>query len=503
MKNFCVIDIGTNAVKIKIFSNGQYYTLKNKHIARVGNNVSKDDIIRHVQDFIRAAKKIYNVKQNNIYILATEGVRSAPNGKEIQEELEQKTKRKIHLLDPRREARLSVLGGLNSIQLKNNPKQVLFIESGGGSTEISLLDMTQKPFKIVASESLPIGSRNGKETLNQAAKINRFCEMLRKKGGKFDSSLQVVINSVAVSRIIAQKAKAETYRPDLIAEQQDEIDINHFKASCLKILGQKKYDEDFVKSYFLKENTVDGFVGHVNVLHYILDKLQQEKDLELKDNISISTTLGGLKEGAAAEIEKKLAQEGAEVLKIKESEGNEVPDTKPLTAKDKEYTQSLRKYYKALAAKEDSEYTEEKSDTSFHATLNRKDGEKLHIHATDANNIGLSAQNKKGEKKIPEYEDFKNLVIFAKQQGQTISFGNIKSEEFKARLLIACLENDVALTHLPQINPEEIDKETSLRVKKIKFHKKAEIEKLKTENPAEKKQNIDLISYKKQEKLRA
>ena len=88
----------------------------------------------------------------------------------------------------------------------------------------------------------------------------------------------------------------------------------------------------------------------------------------------------------------------------------------------------LRKYYKALAAKEDSEYTEEKSDTSFHATLNRKDGEKLHIHATDANNIGLSAQNKKGEKKIPEYEDFKNLVIFAKQQGQTISFGNIKSE---------------------------------------------------------------------------
>ena len=178
MKNFCVIDIGTNAVKIKIFANGEYHILRNKRISQINNNVSKADIIRHVEDFIRTAKEEYDVNQNNIYILATEGVRSAPNGKEIQLELEQKTNRKIHILDPKREARLSILGGLSSIHLKNSPKQILFIESGGGSTEISFLNMRKRPFEIAATTSLPIGSRNGKQTLHQEEKINDFCAEL-------------------------------------------------------------------------------------------------------------------------------------------------------------------------------------------------------------------------------------------------------------------------------------------------------------------------------------
>ena len=69
MKNFCVIDIGTNAVKIKIFSDGRYVSLRNKLIGQVNNNVSKDDILRHVQDFIHEAKDGYQVPQNQeIYL---------------------------------------------------------------------------------------------------------------------------------------------------------------------------------------------------------------------------------------------------------------------------------------------------------------------------------------------------------------------------------------------------------------------------------------------------
>ena len=118
MKNFCVIDIGTNAVKIKIFSDGRYVSLRNKPIGQVNNNVSKDDILRHVQDFIHEAKDGYQVPQNQVYIYATEGVRRAPDSKLIQQEIEQKTQRRLHVLDPKREARLSALGGLSSIELK-------------------------------------------------------------------------------------------------------------------------------------------------------------------------------------------------------------------------------------------------------------------------------------------------------------------------------------------------------------------------------------------------
>lgn len=470
MKNFCVIDIGTNAVKVKIFANGEYIkNIPNRFISQVDNHVSKEDILKHVQSFIQEAHK-HDVKLENIYIMATEGIRSAPNGKEIQEELEKNTHRKVHVLDPKREARLSILGGLSSIRVKNNPKQILFIESGGGSTEISLLNMEQKPFGIISSVSLPIGSRNGKEKLNQTEAINRFCQDIKKKGIKLDPSLQVIVNSVSAVKILAKQMQAEVFRPDLITRNQNSIKIEAFNHICEQILSQKDFDEDFKKAYFLKDETLDGFIGHVNVLHHIFQELQKHQELNLDTNCAISTTLGGLKEGAAKEIEKKYKREEQEEnLKVTEGESTQVPSLS--ASSDKKYAEPLREFYKKVAQKEVSQYEEDIKAPYYKATIHRANGEKLHISATNANNIGIEAQDRQGEKKIPSYADFKNLVLYAKQQGQIISFGNIKSEEFRARLLLACIENDVKIQNQPMINPERIDSETRIRLQKEKVKK--------------------------------
>ena len=495
MKNFCVIDIGTNAVKIKIFSNGEYHILRNKHIGKIDNNVSKADIIKHVEDYIRTARKEYNVQKKNMYIYATEGIRSAPNGKEIQKELEHKTHRKVHILDPKREARLSILGGLTSIQLQNNPKQIFFIESGGGSTEISFLDISQSPFSIEAIQSLSIGSRNGKEKLHQEQKIRDFCVALQRKGIKIDSSAQIIINAVGASKLMCKQLAMPSYRPDLIAEQQNTISIKNFIQNCEEILSQKSYDTDFQKSYFLKEENKDGFIGHINVLHHILNNMQEQ--LELPQNMFISTTLGGLKDGAAKEIELHYKKEA---LNIKDNTDNLTSSS--LSTQDKKHTVHIRHYYKKIAKEEKSQYIEKEDSPYYQATIQRNNGEKLHIQATNTNSIGLTAQDKHGKKKIPDYEDFNKLVLFAKEQEQVIEFGNIKSEEFKARLFLACIENNVSLTQIPQIDMEQIDKETSLRLKKAKLKKKKIT--LETSQTSEiHNPNINLTPYFNNQKLRA
>ena len=41
------------------------------------------------------------------------------------------------------------------------------------------------------------------------------------------------------------------------------------------------------------------------------------------------------------------------------------------------------------------------------------------------------------------------MALLAKKSGRSISFGEIKSPEFKARLMLACLENDVKMKNIP------------------------------------------------------
>lgn len=471
MKNFCVIDIGTNAVKIKIFSDGRYVSLRNKPISQINNNVSKDDILHHVQDFIHEAEDGYQVSQNQIYLYATEGVRHAPDGKLIQQELEQKTKRKLHVLDPKREARLSALGGLSSIELKNNPKQVLYIESGGGSTEFSLLDMSVKPFGVIASQSLPVGSRDGKKRLTQYAAFDDFCKEVRKKGAVLGDSTQVVINSGAAARLIAKRYKYPAFRPAALEKNQNSISLKDFMDMSRRVLVKKDYDEAFCHDYFLTEGLQEGFVGHVNVLNHILKNLKQHDELKMADALPITMTLGGLKDGIAQEIEYNYSQ-GNENLNVGETiaKGEKVFNSSDVI--DKSYAAPLRQFYKDVAQKENEEYAEDEKSTEFHAVLKRQNGDNLHIYSKNTQNVDLQLEGKNGKKKIPEYSDFNNLVLYAKQKGQKISFGSIKSHEFRARLYLACLENKVEVKNTPEIDYDKIDTKTMLMLKKAQFQNK-------------------------------
>ena len=99
-----------------------------------------------------------------------------------------------------------------------------------------------------------------------------------------------------------------------------------------------------------------------------------------------------------------------------------------------------RGFAKKLAQQMSWEYEEDKNKTIFRAKLKANDGSSTFICASSQNDVSLSAKNSDGTPKVPDLAVFKELVAKAQQSNQPISFGNIKSPEFKARLLIACME---------------------------------------------------------------
>lgn len=106
-----------------------------------------------------------------------------------------------------------------------------------------------------------------------------------------------------------------------------------------------------------------------------------------------------------------------------------------------EFKQSWRIFANDVATKMGWEYEEDKRDVNFKAKLKATDGSYTLICASSPNNVSLSAKNSTGASAIPDLVVFKELVEKIRKDGSTtVNFGNIKDQEFKARLLIACME---------------------------------------------------------------
>lgn len=146
------------------------------------------------------------------------------------------------------------------------------------------------------------------------------------------------------------------------------------------------------------------------------------------------------------------------------------PEEKADAPKNQDFKEPWRKFYQKAAAKENAVYSEDKDSAHYKATFSRTNGEKLEITATPQHKVSLGAKDKDGNSKVPSYEDFNNLVLAAKEQGGRISFGKIKTPEFRARLMLACLENNVDIKTLPEFGTMEgLEPETKQRLAKHKI----------------------------------
>ena len=163
MKKIAAIDIGSNAVRMLICyvisSEDEHIFQKNSYLRlplRLGEDAFKNGVISNqkitlLTNAILSFKyimKVHEVKDYQIY--ATSALRESKNSKEVISIIKKKTGLNIELISGLKEAKLISKG--NSLEQIDFNKIFIYVDVGGGSTELSILrkgaDKISKSFKI-------------------------------------------------------------------------------------------------------------------------------------------------------------------------------------------------------------------------------------------------------------------------------------------------------------------------------------------------------------------
>jgi exopolyphosphatase / guanosine-5'-triphosphate,3'-diphosphate pyrophosphatase len=162
---FAAIDIGSNALRLltmNVFANNGNPIFKKESLIRIPLRLGEeafmdgkisDAKINKLSGVMQAFKNLMEANDVLQYrACATAAMREASNGPEIIEKIFAETRVQIEIVDGSREAQLIYSNQI--VETMEGDKYYLYIDVGGGSTEISLIS----DGKIFFSQSFPIGT---------------------------------------------------------------------------------------------------------------------------------------------------------------------------------------------------------------------------------------------------------------------------------------------------------------------------------------------------------
>jgi len=162
---YAAIDIGSNAVRLLIAdiieSNNSIYFKKNTLLRvplRLGDDAFLDNYLsdKKINDLIKTMSAFRNLmdvyKVENYLAFATSAMREASNGNEIVKRILEEASINLEIISGQKEA--SIIYASHIEQMLDNEKNYLYIDVGGGSTELSLFSAGT----LVASKSFNIGT---------------------------------------------------------------------------------------------------------------------------------------------------------------------------------------------------------------------------------------------------------------------------------------------------------------------------------------------------------
>ena len=165
MLRYAAIDIGSNAVRLLIADIGKNekgYSFKKNTLVRVPLRLGDDAFLDHqisprkIDDLIKtmnAFKNLMDVYQVSKYLAcATSAMREAKNGTEIIEKVKHLSDIDLEIIEGQREANIIYSNHIE--QNLDANKSYLYIDVGGGSTELSVF-VKKEP---IASKSFNIGT---------------------------------------------------------------------------------------------------------------------------------------------------------------------------------------------------------------------------------------------------------------------------------------------------------------------------------------------------------
>lgn len=447
--NFAVIDIGTNAVKCICFSNGKMIdideddTLRNKRLTQTGeNDLDPENLLNGITYFIERAE-IHHIPKDKVYIVATEGFRRSSNKEQLQQLIKQKTGRLVHLISARREAYLSALGGLSYIRdnFKGQPNKILYIEAGGGSTEVSVFDTSQRGIlSMTETCSLPVGSKTDLANVDLSQYNDEISNIMQTI--KDGDNVAVVVNSSSAGRILAAHNKMSPYTAKTVAKKQYSIEACSFLEMLKEI--QEDNPTHIQETYYLGKGSPNGFISHCGILKYILE---QSPDVVKK--ASLSTTIGGLKLGLATEIENANGND-EEIDNILQKDNITIGNGSTLAEDDGKDSKTWKAQIKNAINKVNQEANgkfqfvlkpNKENNNDKILTYEDKINPENKIQFTSTNNASVSG----------DIQAYYAICMTAQKLGKKINFGTFKDVEQKALLYQACLEKGVEITNSPPI----------------------------------------------------
>lgn len=173
-KSYAALDLGTNNCRLLIarpVDEGFRVIDSYSKVVRLGKGLSAtgrlsdESMELAVEAIATCARKMKSKSVKRWRCVATQACRQAENGHEFMTRVKSETGVSLEIISPRVEARLSVMGVINLIDM--NKDAVLVVDIGGGSTELSWVDVRKlrdmdEPLQahrppISAWASLPVG----------------------------------------------------------------------------------------------------------------------------------------------------------------------------------------------------------------------------------------------------------------------------------------------------------------------------------------------------------
>ncbi|MBA8818314.1 Ppx/GppA phosphatase family protein [Ochrobactrum sp. P6BSIII] len=167
---YAALDLGTNNCRLLVASPtrpGQFRVVDAfSRIVRLGEGLSatgklSDNAMQRAIEALKICRdKLAGKKIRRSRLIATEACRAASNGEEFLERVREETGLELEIVDRQTEARLAV-SGCGTLVARETEAVVLF-DIGGGSSEIALIDVSQRRSPrlaehIMAWTSLPVG----------------------------------------------------------------------------------------------------------------------------------------------------------------------------------------------------------------------------------------------------------------------------------------------------------------------------------------------------------
>lgn len=146
---YAALDLGTNNCRLLIATptpNGFRVVEAYSRIVRLGEGLSQsgrlsDAAMERAMSALRvAAEKVRRRKVAKFRAIATQACRMAENGPAFVNRVANETGVRLQIIPPQEEARLSVTGCLNLLDDRHDA--ALVVDVGGGSTELSWVDLT-------------------------------------------------------------------------------------------------------------------------------------------------------------------------------------------------------------------------------------------------------------------------------------------------------------------------------------------------------------------------